>query len=51
MFAAWYVCIVTQTLLADQWQEFSMELLVHASQLRCGVGVAFGEPILTPTSI
>jgi uncharacterized membrane protein YjjP (DUF1212 family) len=51
MFAAWYVCIVIQALLAGQWQEFSMEFLAHAFQLKCGVGVAFGELILTPTSI
>jgi len=51
MFAASYVCIVTPALLAVQWQEFSMELLAHASQLMCGVDVASGGPILSPTSI
>jgi hypothetical protein len=51
MFAAWYVCIVIQALQAGQLQEFSMELLAHAFQLKYGVNVAFGELILTLTSI
>jgi hypothetical protein len=51
MYAAWYACIVTPTLLAELWLEFSMGLLARASQLKYGVDVAFGEPILSPISI